>query len=232
MVFKSAVVIAGGAGVRLKPLTDSIPKALVTLSSKPLLDWILEWLKEGGVERVVLGVAHFKEKIMDHCGDGSKYGLKIDYSIHTVEDGTAEAFKLAIRRHIADEDFFALNGDQIVDLDLRKFGAFHIEHKPIVTIAGGHARCPYGHLVADDSSNVLSFAEKPICRYVFLSTGIYAFNRRVLQYLPDAGDIEETLLPLLAKDSQVKIFQHEGVFLTINTHKDLEDVRSLGAPRG
>ncbi len=226
------MVIAGGAGVRLRPLTDSIPKALVKVGSKPLLDWVIEWLKDGGVEMIALGVAHFKEKIMDHCGDGSKYGLRIDYSVHTVEGGTAEAFKLAITRHVDDEDFFALNGDQIVDLDLGKFGTFHLERKPLVTIAGGHARCPYGHLIADNRGNVLSFAEKPICRYVFLSTGIYAFNRRVLQYIPDAGDIEEILLPRLAKDSQVKIFQHEGLFLTINTHKDLGDIRSLGAPRG
>ncbi|MEM2226914.1 MAG: nucleotidyltransferase family protein [Candidatus Bathyarchaeia archaeon] len=215
------MVLSGGPGTRLKPLTDNVPKGLVIVGGKALLDWILEWLSDSGVRRVVMGVAHLKEKIMDHVGDGSKYGLEVEYSVHTVEGGTAEGFRLAIQRHVDDEDFFAMNGDQIVDLSLDRLAEFHMAHRPIATIVGGRARCAFGHLLRDDRGNLSGFLEKPLCNHALISTGIYAFNKRILEYMPERGDIEEAVFPELAKRGLAKIFPFEGKFLTVNTLKDL-----------
>jgi len=218
---QTAIVLAGGPATRLRPLTDNTPKGLVMVSGKPLLDWVVEWLRDCGVRNVVMGVAHLKEMIIEHFGDGTKYGLKIEYSVHTVEGGTADGFRLAIQRYVHDENFFAMNGDQIVDLSLVELSRFHTAHRPIATIVGGHARCAFGHLLADNDGNLLGFLEKPLCNHVFINTGIYAFNRRILDYMPDRGDVEETVFPELAKRKQVRVFPFEGKFLTINTQKDL-----------
>jgi len=219
--FRTAVVLAGGPGTRLKPLTDSIPKGLIVVGGKPLLDWILEWLSDYGVRKVVMGVAHLKEKVMEHIGDGSKYGLEVEYSVHTVEGGTAEGFRLAIQRFVDDEDFFAMNGDQIVNLSIKELAEFHMAHRPIATIVGGRARCAFGHLLRDECGNLMGFLEKPLCDHALISTGIYAFNKRILEYMPERGDVEETLFPELAKRRLAKVFPFEGKFLTVNTLKDL-----------
>jgi len=218
---QTAIVLSGGPALRLRPLTDNTPKGLVTVGGKPLLGWVIEWLRGCGVRNVVMGVAHLKEKIIEHFGDGSKYGVRIEYSVHTVEGGTAEGFRLAIQRYVHDENFFAMNGDQIVDLSLAELSRFHATHRPIATIVGGHARCAFGHLLADNDGNLLGFLEKPLCDHVFINTGIYAFNRRILDYMPERGDVEETVFPELAKRKQVKVFPFKGRFLTINTLKDL-----------
>jgi len=218
---KTAVVLAGGPATRLRPLTDNTPKGLVMVGGKPLLDWVIEWLRSCGVRNVVMGVAHLKEKVIEHFGDGSKYGLRIAYTVHTVEGGTAEGFRLAIQRYVHDENFFAMNGDQIVDLALTELSRFHMTQRPIATIVGGHTRCAFGHLLADNDGNLLSFLEKPLCDHVFINTGIYVFNRRILDYMPEKGDVEETVFRELAKRKQVKVFPFKGRFLTINTYKDL-----------
>ena len=93
---ETAVVLAGGRGLRLAPLTDSVPKALVRIRSKPLLEWVVQWLEENGVRNLVIGVAYEKEKVMDYFGDGRRLGVQVRYSMHTVEGGTAEGFRRAI----------------------------------------------------------------------------------------------------------------------------------------
>ena len=219
--FRTAVVLAGGPATRLRPLTENTPKGLIMVGGKPLLGWVMEWLRSCGVRNVVMGVAHLKDMIIEHFGEGSKYGLEIKYSVHTVEGGTAEGFRLAIQRYVQDGKFFAMNGDQIVDLRLADLYKFHLNHRAIATIVGGYARCAFGHLLTDKDGNLLSFLEKPLCDHVFISTGIYAFNRRILDYMPERGDVEETVFPELAKSKQVKVFPFKGRFLTINTYKDL-----------
>jgi len=122
------VVLAGGPGIRLKPLTDRVPKALVELAGKPIIQWVIEWLRLNGVDNIILGVAHLKEEIIKYLGDGSNLGVNITYSTHTVEGGTGEGFRLAISRYVSDGVFFALNGDQITDLRLKnlEIGRAHV----------------------------------------------------------------------------------------------------------
>src|SRR6266702_6710092 len=124
---KTAIVLAGGAGVRLRPLTDDIPKGLVRVAGKPLLQWVVEWLRQSDVENLVIGVAYLKEKIMRYFGDGHKFGVSIRYSRHSVEGGTGEGFRLAISRYVDDQAFFAMNGDQITDVRLKSMLARHVK---------------------------------------------------------------------------------------------------------
>lgn len=230
MKIDTAVVLAGGQGDRLKPLTNGIPKGMVEINNKPLLQWVIEWLKENDVTQIILGVAYQKEKIMDYFGNGTKFGVTILYSVHTVEGGTSEGFRLAISRYVDKQVFFALNGDQITNLKLKDLADFHITSNSVVTMAAGKLRCPYGQVEIDGENNVSGFLEKPLCNFMSCNTGIYVFNRQILSYLPETGDIEKTAFLALTKAHLLKAYLYKGLFITVNTHKDLiEARRELGA---
>lgn len=221
MAIDTAVVLAGGPGNRLKPLTKDTPKPLVKIQGKPLLQWVIEWLKQNDVTNIIIGVAHRKEEIMKYFGRGSKFGVNITYSVHSVEGGTGEGFYLAISRFVDKDVFFAMNGDQVTDLDLSELAAFHFKHGPIATVTVTNPPCPFGILEIDGQFVVKGFSEKPHCPSVFCSAGIYVFDRKITGYLPQKGDIEEITFPNLSKASSLMAYPFRGFFITVNTLKDL-----------
>jgi len=223
MKISNAVVLAGGPGIRLRPLTNDIPKAMITVCGKPLLEWVIEWLRDNEVEHIVLGVAYLKDKIMDHFGNGEDFGVNITYNVHTIDGGTCEGFRLAISRYVHTDAFFAMNGDQITNLNLGDLAKFHQNHNAIATMAVVHPRCPYGQVQFDEGGNATGFMEKPLCPHASCNTGIYVFNRKILSYFPEKGQVEETIFPLLAKERKLKIYPFQGFFTTVNTRKDLTE---------
>ncbi len=219
---RTAVVLAGGAGLRLRPLTNDKPKAMVEVLGKPLLQWVVEWLKSNNIKRLVIGVAYRKEAIMNHFDDGSKFGLQIDYSIHSVDGETGEGFRLAISRYVKDDTFVAMNGDELANFDLSQMVGFHLSQKSIATIAVSPLRSPYGVVDVAGSNDVVGFKEKPIIDSVMVSSGIYVFDQRILEYLPENGSLERVTLPALARLRLLKAYHINGLWLTVNSVKDLE----------
>src|SRR5512138_3245283 len=133
---RTAVILVGGAGLRLRPLTNDIPKCMIPLRGKPLIYWTLTWLRESGFEHAVLGVSYLKEKVIQYVKENEKeFKLKVDFSEHTQEGETGEGFRLAIKRHVRDEDFLAMNGDELSNLNLKNFVDFHFKNKGVVTVA-------------------------------------------------------------------------------------------------
>jgi NDP-sugar pyrophosphorylase family protein len=221
----TAVVLAGGAGLRLRPYTNDKPKAMVQVYKKPLLEWIVEWLTSNGVRNIVFGVAYKRGAITKHFGDGTGFGARIKYSVHTVEGGTAEGFRLAIKRHINQKTFIAMNGDELVDLSLQKLESYHNRHGCLATIAVSPLRSPYGIVdLNQKTKSVVSFREKAVIPKTYVSVGVYIFNRDILRYIPTQGDVEKTTFPRLAANKEIKAYIHKGFWRTINTHKDLQDV--------
>jgi mannose-1-phosphate guanylyltransferase len=218
-----AVVLSGGEGVRLRPITADLPKGLVKVGGKPLLQWVVEWLKANGVTNIVMGVAYLKDRIIDFFGDGARFGVRIQYSIHTVEGGTGEGFRLAISRYVHDQTFYALNGDQITDLTLKNMLARHRRSKTLSTIAVVHPRLPFGLVKVDKRDYCRGFIEKPLLKDVNISTGIYVFEHDILEHLPRVGDVERTTFPELSRIGKVAAFRHSGSFITINSLRELED---------
>ncbi|HEY4822784.1 MAG TPA: nucleotidyltransferase family protein [Candidatus Bathyarchaeia archaeon] len=218
---ETAVILSGGEGVRLRPITDDIPKGLVKVAGKPLLQWVVEWLGENGVSNLVIGVAYLKEKIMRYFGDGHRFGVGITYSVHTVEGGTGEGFRCAISRFVDVETFFALNGDQITDLRLGSLFRAHKGSNAFATIAVVHPRLPFGLVVTDEGGYCKGFVEKPVMKDTFCSSGIYVFQRTILDYLPERGDVEKTTFPRLASERRLKTYIHKGSFLTVNSLREL-----------
>src|SRR6266568_3641666 len=175
---KTAVILSGGEGLRLRPITHDIPKGLVKVGGKPLLEWVVEWLQQNRVTDLVIGVAYLKEKIMRHFGSGGKFGVDIRYSVHTVEGGTSEGFRLAISRYVDSPSFFALNGDQITNLRLATIYNNYRENVCLASIAVVHPRLPFGLVEINKKGFCKGFVEKPVLNDVFISMGIYVFDRK------------------------------------------------------
>ncbi len=229
---KTAVVLSGGAGMRLRPLTDEIPKGLVKVAGKPLLEWVVDWLRDSGVTDLVIGVAYLKEKIIQYFGDGSKFGVEIRYSTHTVDGGTGEGFRLAISRHVTSDCFFALNGDQITNLSLRSMFNSHRASRALATIGVVHPRLPFGLVLTDRLGFCTGFVEKPAMKDVSCSSGIYVFDKGIKGSLPRKGDVEKVTFPRLARQRRVKAYIHNGSFLTVNSLRELEEAeKELGGVR-
>lgn len=198
-----------------------MPKCMIPLRGKPLLYWTLSWLKEYGFNHAVLGVSYRKEVIIDYIRS-NPMGLKVDFSEHTQEGETGEGFRLAIQRHVDDESFLAMNGDEFTNLNLDKFVDFHLKHKPVATIAVAPMQSPFG-ILEIDGNDIIGFKEKPIIEDKPISIGIYIFNQAIMSYLPLKGSVEKTAFPKLAEKRLVKAYRLSGSerWLTINSIKDL-----------
>lgn len=194
---------------------------MIPLQGKPLIHWILNWLKSNGFKHIVMGVAYRKEVIMNYLKENPQ-GLKIDFSEHTVEGETGEGFRLAISRFVNDENFLAMNGDEITNLNLEKLEEMHLKNKPVATIAVSPMRSPFGILELE-GDDIVGFKEKTLLENTLVSIGVYLFNREILSYIPKVGSIEKTVFPLLAKKRLLKAYRlsPSEVWLTINSVKDL-----------
>jgi NDP-sugar pyrophosphorylase family protein len=218
---RTAVVLVGGSGLRMRPLTEDIPKCMIPLRGKPLLYWTLTWLKDNGFDHVVLGVSYLKEMVIDYVRKND-FGLKVDFSEHTQEGETGEGFRLAIKRHVRDEDFLAMNGDELTNLNLEKFVDFHLEQKGVATIAVSPMRSPFAVLEVS-GNDIVEFKEKPLLEDKLVSAGIYVFNRSISQYLPEVGSMEKLTFSVLARNRTLKAYKlcASERWLTVNSVKDL-----------
>lgn len=220
---ESAIVLAGGQGLRLRPLTDNCPKPMVNLLGKPILEWLIRWLKLYGIKKVIVGVAYKKESVINYFKDGSKFGLDIVYSHHSVKAETGEAFNLAIQRYIKkNEIFLAMNGDEIADLNLHDLIRFHFENDVLATLVVAPLRCPYGVVKLNSKNCVTSFIEKPLIDSVLVNAGIYVLDKKVTPYIPKKGSIEKETFPQLVKINQLKAYKLSKGWVTIDTLKDLK----------
>ena len=225
-MIRTAVVLAGGEGLRLRPMTSDRPKVMIEVAGKPILEWVISWLKKNNVTNIIIGVAYKKDVVIDYFKDGNKFGVNIRYSEHTVEGGTGEGFYLAIDRYVNDDCFLATNGDEISDIDLNEFTCYHKETKGIATIALSYLKSPFGIVELDKQRRVVSFREKPFLKDFFVSMGIYLFQRDIIKYLPARGNIEKEAFPRLAVEGKLIGYPHKGFWGTVNTMKDLKELET------
>ncbi|HST14810.1 MAG TPA: sugar phosphate nucleotidyltransferase [Gaiellaceae bacterium] len=197
-----AVVMAGGEGTRLRPLTSNQPKPMVPIVGKPCMEHILELLREHSFEDVIVTVAFLPQAIRSYFGDGTSLGLNIQYSVEESPLGTAGSVRLA--SDALDETFLVISGDALCDIDLRQIVDFHKEKGAAVTIGLKSVENPleFGIVVTDDDGKVERFLEKPSWGQVFsdtINTGIYVLEPEVLKHIPTDRpyDFSKELFPLL-----------------------------------
>ncbi|MEM8994248.1 MAG: NDP-sugar synthase [Acidobacteriota bacterium] len=220
---RTAVMIAGGSGERLRPLTAEIPKALVPVGGRPLFGWISDWLRSEGIERLVLGVAHRKERLIEAAAGLEATGLDVAISEHSVDGGTAEAFRLAIERHVDDEHFLALNCDELTNLSVARLADHHARTGALVTMALAPLECRFSVVDLRGDGIIRGFRYGHTLPFVPLSIGVYLFDRRVLGHIPAAGSIEDATFTPLAEDGRIAgLMLAEGEeWISVNSMKDL-----------
>jgi mannose-1-phosphate guanylyltransferase/phosphomannomutase len=197
-----AVVMAGGEGTRLRPLTSNQPKPMVPIVGKPCMEHILELLKKHGFDDVIITVAFLPQAIRGYFGNGDALGIEISYSVEESPLGTAGSVRLAADQ--LDEPFLVISGDALCDIDLAKLVESHLETKAAVTIGLKAVENPleFGIVVTDDDGRVERFLEKPSWGQVFsdtINTGIYVLDPEVLRHVPADRpyDFAKELFPFL-----------------------------------
>ena len=196
------VVMAGGEGTRLRPLTSNQPKPMVPIVGKPCMEHILELLREHDFEDVIVTVAFLPQAIRSYFGDGETVGLRLEYSVEDAPLGTAGSVRLASGK--LDETFLVISGDALCDFDLTKLVEFHRERGAAVTIGLKSVPNPleFGIVVTDSEGRVERFLEKPSWSQVFsdtINTGVYVVEPEVLRHIPTDRpyDFSKELFPLL-----------------------------------
>jgi mannose-1-phosphate guanylyltransferase/phosphomannomutase len=197
-----AVVMAGGEGTRLRPLTSNQPKPMVPIVGKPCMEHILELLREHGLTDVVVTVAFLPQAIRGYFGEGDTLGMQIGYSVEESPLGTAGSVRLAAKQ--LDETFVVISGDALCDVDLSALIAFHKEREAAVTIGLKAVDNPleFGIVVTDEEGRIERFLEKPSWSQVFsdtINTGIYVLEPEVLKHVPTDRpyDFSKELFPYL-----------------------------------
>jgi mannose-1-phosphate guanylyltransferase/phosphomannomutase len=203
-----AMVMAAGAGTRLRPLTNHIAKPMIPLCGRPVLEYALLNLKRHGIVDVVLNLHAFPDQIRDYFGNGAKWGMHLTYSHEPTLLGTAGGVK-KVEPFFQGHTFLVLSGDGVSDIDLTALIAFHRKRRSIATMALSpvHTRFDYGVTLAQASGRVTRFVEKPSWGDVFsneVNTGIYVFEPSVLKAIPKGRvfDFGKQVWPALLRKKQ------------------------------
>jgi NDP-mannose synthase len=217
---RRAVILAGGRGTRLRPYTVVLPKPLMPIGDYPILEVILRQLVKAGFGRVTMAVNHQADLIRAFFGDGSKWGISIDYSMEDKPLNTMGPLKL-----ITDlpENFLVMNGDILTDLDFAAFYNTHVSAKRLFTISS-HVRehkIDYGVLDTNDKHELSGFREKPKQNYQ-VSMGIYMLNRGVLDHIPadTPFGFDHLMLKLIELKKSVNVEKFSGYWLDIGRPDD------------
>lgn len=211
-----AIILAGGRGKRLRPITDYVPKPLVPLNNVPIIEWQIRYLKKFNVDEIIICTGYKTEMIEHFLDTKDNFGIKIKFSVEKTPLGTGGAIKQA-GKSIKDKSFFVLNGDTITDIDLRKL------KKSPNSIAAIELRTKFGIMETEDDK-VTRFREKKEISNVWMNAGIYHLSNKVLKDLPKKGDIEKTVFPDYAKKGILNTVKFTNTkWYSVDSFKDMEE---------
>lgn len=221
-----AVIMAGGLGTRLRPLTEHMPKPMLPIGDRPIMDHILKQLREGGVREVVVSTHYKGEMIEEHFGDGSAHGLDIQYVTEDQRFGTIGALRLM--RDQLKEPFVVVNGDILTKLDFSAMASFHSHRNADMTVGVRKYdfEVPYGVTNVRDGW-VRGLEEKPTLS-LFINAGIYLINPDVIDFIPEgrAVDATDLISELIARDRNVAAFQVLEYWMDIGQPADYEQAKT------
>jgi mannose-1-phosphate guanylyltransferase len=216
-----AVILAGGMGKRLRPLTDDRPKAMIEIQKVPIIERQIRWLSRFNVREVVVCVGHLKERIITHLKDGKQYDVSIKYIAEEEPLGTGGALKNAensLAINSKNEGFFVINGDILTNINPLELTGVGTDAIALVNL-----RSTFG-IVETDGNVVSQFIEKPSIQDKWINAGIYYFSPHVFEYLPHVGNFEVLTLPYLAKERKLKALKYpKSYWRSIDSHKDVEE---------
>ena len=227
-----ALILAGGQGERLRPLTDSLPKPMVPVAGKPILAHQVAWLKKAGVTDVVFLAGYLWQAIEDYFGDGQAFGIRAHYSVEDSPLGRGGAIRqgmsLVPETH---EAMVVLNGDVITtespeSLLVRHQACKDANPSHLATILVTPMVSPYGLVDTDDSDQVVGFREKVQMPH-WINAGVYVMERGILPELPEIGDHENDAFPRLAAAGRISAFKTSEFWRSVDSLKDLREVEEF-----
>lgn len=210
-----AIILAGGHGKRLRPITDYVPKSLVPIKNVPIIEWQIKYLKKYGINEVIICTG-YKTKMIENYLSMKNIGVKIKFSVEKTPLGTGGAIKKA-GKMINDKSFFVINGDVITNIDLTKLT------KKSNSIASVELRTKFG-ILETIGNKISKFKEKKEVSDLWMNAGIYYLQKETLQDLPNKGDIEKTLFPDYAKKGKLNTIKFKKIkWYSIDSIKDIEE---------
>jgi NDP-sugar pyrophosphorylase family protein len=210
-----ALILAGGRGKRLRPITDKIPKPLILINKMPLIERNIKYLKKFGINDIIVCSGYKSKQIENFLKKKKYFNCKIEFSIEKTPLGTGGAIKKAIK-NISDDSFIVINGDIITNINLRK-----ILKKPN-TIAANELKTKFGTMEIRNSK-IIAFNEKTDVEDVWMNPGVYHLSSDIRRILPTKGSLESLVFPKLAKNNLLHTMKFKNVLWhSIDSHKDIE----------
>jgi len=226
------VIQSGGRGARLRPYTMILPKPLMPVGNKPVLELLINWLRRNGIDKAYITTGYLGHLIRTFCGNGSRWDLQLSYTEEHEPLGTVGA--LSLLREELDETFLMVNGDILTDLSLNNFIAAHRSHGGPLTIATTRRtlQIDFG-ILESDRGRVTSFREKPFLGHL-VSTGIYCMEPSILRLIPTgvAFGFDDLMHCMLGKNIPVHTFLHEGLWLDIGRPEDFQKAQEMSWEEG
>jgi mannose-1-phosphate guanylyltransferase len=215
-----AVIQCGGKGTRLRPHTSILPKPLMPIGARPVLELVLKWLRRNAIREVFITTGYLGHLIRTVCGDGSQWNMQITYTQELEPLGTIGPLSL-LREHL-DEPFLVLNGDVLTDLNLNEMIRLHRRERAVLTIAttARATKMDFGVIDATDG-HLTGFREKPELSHL-VSMGIYCMNPPILERIPSnvPFGFDDLMLQMLDEEIPVSVFKHEGQWLDVGRVDD------------
>lgn len=221
------VIQAGGKGMRLRPYTNVLPKPLLPIRSKPVLELLLRWARRNGSRDVYITTGHLGHLIRAFCGDGRRWDLRIQYSEEPEPLGTIGALDLL--RAELDERFLVINGDVLTDLNLGEFVHSHRASGAALSVATMQRsiRVDFG-VIEVEKNQVVGFREKPRLSHL-VSMGIYCMEPAILEHIPSGVPFgfDDLVFLMLEARAPVNTFQHYGFWLDVGRIEDFERAQAI-----
>jgi len=224
---KKAVIQAGGKGTRLKPYTMILPKPLMPIGSRPVLELLLKWLRRNGTQEVYVTTGYLGHLIRTVCGDGGQWDMRIEYTEEREPLGTIGP--LSMLRDQLDSTFLVINGDVLTDLSVNAFVKFHRQQGCALTVATATrtVKMDFG-LIEETGARITQFREKPILSHL-VSMGVYCMEPQVLDYVPSGVPFgfDDLVLCMLERGASVSTFRHDGLWLDVGRVEDFQKAQEL-----
>tara|TARA_Y100000590_G_scaffold135727_1_gene155345 strand:- start:78 stop:776 length:699 start_codon:yes stop_codon:yes gene_type:complete len=221
-----AVILAGGLGTRLLPYTKTLPKPMLPLDKKPILEYVIKWIKKNGVKDIVLCVSYKHEKIQKYFQDGKKFGVNIEYAISKKPLSTAGQLKTAEK--FIGETFVCVYGDSIFKHNLRLMIKHHKKNSPVATMClfDYKYQVKYG-VIKEKHGHVEAWEEKPI-RSAKINTGCYVFESKIFRYIPKNKQygMDTVIKKILSKRERISSITTNTPFIDIGDKEIYEKTNS------
>lgn len=235
-----AIIVAGGRGERLKPITDNIPKPMVEVAGKPILEHTINLLKNNGVTDLILALCYLPEVIVNYFGDGNKFGVNIRYTYEDPNNPLGTAGAIRESKKYTKGDFIVTYADILRKLDVTEMVDQHIQNKPTATINvyKRYGADPKSMIIFDSNNMVTSFIERPkeedvVDDFVWSNGSFYIFNKKIFDYLGENNPVDfgKNVFPkIIESKKEIYVYKTDDYFIDIGTIEKLEKARLTFTP--